>query len=51
MALAEDRMTAAEFAEQSEFNEGWLQKLASVSDRLELLELQNWLMEKGIDPF
>ena len=51
MALAEDRMTPKDFAEQAEFNEGWLPRLAAVSDRDELHDLHGWLMEKGIDPF
>jgi hypothetical protein len=51
MALAEDRMTPEAFAKQAEFNEGWLPRLAAVSDRGQLRDLHGWLMEKGIDPF
>ena len=51
MALAEDSMTAEAFAEQSDFNDGWMPRLAAVSNRQQLVEVHGWLMEKGIDPF
>lgn len=51
MALAEDSMTAEAFAEHSEFMDGWLPMLAAASDRRQLVDVHNWLVAKGVDPY